>query len=73
MAVFKGAEIVSNILLLKGVFDVSIILRVVLIINQDRNSSGRSEEQDMPSEITGLLNTHIATSPTPCGCKKDTN
>jgi hypothetical protein len=33
MAVFKGAEIVSNILLLKGVFDVSIILRVVIMID----------------------------------------
>jgi hypothetical protein len=32
MAVFKGIEIVCNILLLKGVFDVSIILRVLLII-----------------------------------------
>jgi hypothetical protein len=33
MAVFKGAEIVCNILLVKGVFDVSIALRTVTIVD----------------------------------------
>jgi hypothetical protein len=55
MALFKGAEIVSNILLLKGVFDVSIINS--RNNNKFRNSSGRSE-QDTSSGITGLLNTN---------------